>query len=318
MHVEVDKLKIETVDFIQSMNINSESNKQRICPHCGCDHGVIKFGKFKGIQRYKCKDCRKTFSDVTNTPFYRSKKPLVYWLGYAKFMFGGMTIRQCARMLKINIATSFFWRHKILDSIFFLENKEFLSGAIQISDTYFPQSKKGKKGKRMSRRPNPLWGKLGLDDYVSVLCLIDSSNKIVVDPICNNSFRLFGVRDWLEKRIELAPKATFVSSVLKFNNKLAINIFNNKIRKGSHEETLVGRTLANKLKKWIGQKFKGVATKYLNNYLVWFKYYMSNNFTTYKEFLSKKLNVLMSLKSMSFSINRIKDYKDKKLVLYGR
>lgn len=123
---------------------------------------------------------------------------------------------------------------------------------------------------------------------------------------------------WIEKRIEVEPKAKFVSSVLKFDNKLAINIFNNKIRKGSHEETLAGRTLAKRLKRWIGEKFKGVATKYLNNYLVWFKYYMSHSFTTYKEFLSKKLNILMSLKSVSFSINRNKDYKQKILILYGR
>ena len=32
------------------------------CPHCGGTH-VVRYGKFKGRQRYKCKDCIKTFSD---------------------------------------------------------------------------------------------------------------------------------------------------------------------------------------------------------------------------------------------------------------
>jgi ribosomal protein L37AE/L43A len=35
-----------------------------VCPHCS-DTSVIRFGLFKERQRYKCKACRKTFSDYT-------------------------------------------------------------------------------------------------------------------------------------------------------------------------------------------------------------------------------------------------------------
>lgn len=316
MHDEVENLKIERAKFID--NISESSNRYRVCPRCGCDNHIIKFGKFNGVQRYKCKNCNKTFSDVTNTPFYRSKKPLAYWLVYAKFMFQGMTIRDCATMLKINMATAFFWRHKILDSLFFLEGKEDLEGDIQIRDVYFLESHKGQKGKGMEKRPNRFVRRINLDKSVSVLCLSDKNNKIIADPIGKGVFDLYGVRNWMEKRIELAPKANFISSVMKFNNnKLAVNIFNNKIRKGSPEETMRGRALGSKLERWIGKKFKGVATKYLNNYLVWFKYYMSDSFKTYKEFLSKKLNILMSLKNTSFCVNRVMDYKNKSITLYG-
>lgn len=316
MHSKVELLTIKPLDFIEGIIDKKDSNNNKVCPRCGVDNNIIKFGKFKGVQRYRCKDCKKTFSDVTNTPFYRSKKPIAYWLVYSKFMFNGMTIRQCSKMLKINIATAFFWRHKILDSIVFLEEKEVLSGDIHIRDVYFPESHKGQKGKRMVKRPNPLAGRFGLKDYIGVLCLMDSNNKIVADPISKNAFSLYGVRDWLNERIEVDHKANFISSVIKFDNKLAINIFKNKIRKGSFEETSEGRKLGKKLKIWIG-RFKGVATKYLNNYLVWFKHYMLGDFTTYKEFLSKKLNVFMSMKNAVFSVNRVKDYKNKTVMLYG-
>lgn len=315
MHSKVKEL-IETANFIKSV-VNNEENRVRVCPSCLCNN-IIKFGRFKGKQRYRCKSCQKTFSDVTNTPFYRSKKPLVYWLVYAKLMFSGMTIMECAKMLKINVATAFFWRHKILDSIFFLEDKEVLNGEIQIRDVYFHISNKGQKGKAMVKRPNRFMRRIDLKDSISVLCLIDNDNKVVVDPICKDVFWLYGVKDWLDNRIELTSNANFISSVMKFNNNnLAIKIFNNKIRKGKPEETMVGRNLGVKLEKWIGKKFKGVATKYLNNYLVWFKYYMADSFKTYKEFLSQKLNILMSFKNASFCVNRVKDYKNKTIVLYG-
>ncbi len=48
------------------------------CIHCGSKeiirfgHYVVKIGlKDVERQRYRCKDCRKTFTDVTPTPLYR-------------------------------------------------------------------------------------------------------------------------------------------------------------------------------------------------------------------------------------------------------
>lgn len=321
MHEGIKELiNIEKSNFIEYVfkGKEQEINKYRVCPRCGEASKIIKYGKKKEIQRYKCNECSKTFSDVTNVPFYRSKKPLAKWLVYAKAMFSGMTIRQCAKMTKINIATAFYWRHKILDSIEFLDNKETLSGEIQLSDTYFADSHKGEKGKKMEKRSNRVGGKVGLKNYVSVLCLIDSKNKIVVDPICRDSFWSFGIEKWMDKRIELESGAKFISSVNRFDNKLAIRMFKNRIRKGNFEETYRSRKLDKSVKTWIGEKFRGVATKYLNNYLAWFKYDSMNKFKTYKEFLSKNLNILMSLKAMpSYIVNRVKDYRNKEIILYG-
>ena len=45
------------------------------CPYCG-SRDVIKYGKVEReytINRYKCKNCGRTFSDLTGTPFESSK-----------------------------------------------------------------------------------------------------------------------------------------------------------------------------------------------------------------------------------------------------
>ena len=42
------------------------------CPHCG-SADIKKHGKKDNRQRYRCKDCGKTFIETSNTMLYRSK-----------------------------------------------------------------------------------------------------------------------------------------------------------------------------------------------------------------------------------------------------
>ena len=37
------------------------------CPHCGSEH-VNRRGTYRGRRRYSCKDCMRTFNDMTATP----------------------------------------------------------------------------------------------------------------------------------------------------------------------------------------------------------------------------------------------------------
>ena len=43
------------------------------CSNCN-EKSYIKFGKYKWIQRYKCKSCKKTFSKTTKALWSYSKK----------------------------------------------------------------------------------------------------------------------------------------------------------------------------------------------------------------------------------------------------
>ena len=76
--------------------------KGKVCPHCNSE-SISRNGKYNGKQRYICKDCRKTFTDFTNSATYRSKKSLDKWLKYAKCMIIGLSIRKSAKIVGINI-----------------------------------------------------------------------------------------------------------------------------------------------------------------------------------------------------------------------
>ncbi|WP_243975142.1 transposase-like zinc-binding domain-containing protein [Vibrio natriegens] len=76
------------------------------CPHCHSmefvKHGVTA----KGIQRYRCKGCKKTFCSLTGTPLLKMRKE-DKWLAYVALMWDGVSLRKIARHLKINLRTAF-------------------------------------------------------------------------------------------------------------------------------------------------------------------------------------------------------------------
>ncbi len=121
------------------------------CVHRGSKQ-VVRFGKYMvkiGLkeverQRYRCKDCRKTFSDVTSTPLYRTHKP-DKWLDFIKCMLEGYSLRKSADLIgDIHFVTLFYWRHKILSALKQMDFNTF-SGIVEMDETYFLYSEKGRR-----------------------------------------------------------------------------------------------------------------------------------------------------------------------------
>ncbi|MDV3427178.1 MAG: transposase [Bacillota bacterium] len=105
-----------------------------ICPHCG-SRKVIKHGFFKGKQRYKCKECKKTFNLFTNTllswSHYKEK-----WESFIKSMGDDITLRQAEKEIGVSYVTLFYWRHKIM-SILDETNDNKLHGVLEMTKMNF-------------------------------------------------------------------------------------------------------------------------------------------------------------------------------------
>ena len=89
-----------------------------------------------------CCGCKKSFSNQTATPTTRSKKSPDIWLRYIKCMMLGYSIRKAAVECEINIATSFFWRHKILGALFSAMGVGSVDGLAEGDETFFRLNKK--------------------------------------------------------------------------------------------------------------------------------------------------------------------------------
>lgn len=132
-HAEQHRLKEFFINSIASFSaseplfqeVTERKNKDGYtCVHCGSKQ-VVRFGTYKvklGLkeierQRYRCKDCRKTFTDVTATPLYRTHKP-DKWLDFIKCMLEGYSLRKSADIIgDIHFVTLFYWRHKLLSAL---------------------------------------------------------------------------------------------------------------------------------------------------------------------------------------------------------
>lgn len=150
-------------------------------------------------------------------------------------MINGYSIRKSAKIVEINIATSFFWRHKILDCISTFLGKGHVDGVVEADEVFFAESFKGTKPSKMPRRSR---------------------------------------------------------------------------KRGKHKEGIYYiqhiNALHSNLKKWM-ERFNGVATKYINNYIKWFKWLRL--FDTEKEMIKAKNFIIQC--NVTHSYIKIKDLKNR-------
>lgn len=87
------------------------------CPHCGGVENIQKFGKSNFKQRYRCRDCGKTFTATSQSVLSGSQKSVSVWEQYIECMLDGLSIRKSAEKCGISARTAFTWRHKILGTL---------------------------------------------------------------------------------------------------------------------------------------------------------------------------------------------------------
>lgn len=252
--------------------------KGKICPHCGAET-VSRNGKYNGKQRYICKSCRKTFTDFTNSATYKSKKPMDMWLKYAKCMINGYSIRKSADIVGINIATSFYWRHKILDCIRAFFGVGSVEGIVEADEVFFAESYKGTKPSKMprkSRKRGKQVKKRGIsNEQVCIATAIDRQGNLIMELLCkgrmthNELERLYTGRIGDNSILCTDSHKSYVQFALDFS------LDHKRIKRGKHKEGIYHiqhiNSVHSKLKRWI-RRFNGVATKYINNYMYWFKW----------------------------------------------
>jgi transposase-like protein len=107
------------------------------CVHCG-SMSVKRNGTYRSRQRYLCKDCGKSFNDMTGSPLSGTKYAHK-WFEYFEMMIEGKSLRKIAKKLKIHLSTAFYWRHKILFALQSIGH-ETLKGIVESDETFFLES----------------------------------------------------------------------------------------------------------------------------------------------------------------------------------
>jgi len=129
------------------------------CPHCG-SISVVKNGTRNGRQRYRCKDCRKTFGDTYGTVLYKSKLSIEKWRKLLSYTLMNESVCFIRKETKLNARTILYNRHRIAELIRALaENLDDFESIAQADEYYIPLSFKDIKDpdyfiETLGRMPN--------------------------------------------------------------------------------------------------------------------------------------------------------------------
>jgi len=154
---------------------NDRLDDAPLCPHCQSTE-IQRWGRSGGLQRYRCKQCRKTFNPLTGTPLARLRKR-EQWPAFSETLAEGSTVQQAAEHCGVDPSTSFRWRHRFLEA---LQDNEAvtLTGLVEVAEIRFTHADKGARDlQRPARRRGGHQHRGFTHPEESVLLLLDRSGS---------------------------------------------------------------------------------------------------------------------------------------------
>lgn len=270
--------EIQRIHSCQQSRRELLDNRQGSCPHCGHTK-YVKFGFKSKSQRYKCKSCERSFTEYSGTWMagIHSKEKLD---DYLNLMLQEKSLDKIKLALSINKKTAFDWRHKILASLSDVDKDDF-RGITESDETFFLNSEKGKPV--IDRKPRKRGGsskKRGIsNDQVAVIVTQDRKNALDLSVATMGRLKKVDIEKAIGARIKsnqtiLCSDAHVSYKGFATDNKIEHHplkgIIKQRVKNGVYHIQHVNST-HNKLKKWIDNTFWGVSTKYLQQYLNWYR-----------------------------------------------
>jgi len=244
------------------------------CPHCRAGHPV-RYGTASGLQRYRCHDCSRTFNVLTGTPLAGLHKPN-RWAAFAQALREGLSVRKAAQRCGVHRNTSHRWRHRFL-AVPAKMQAQALSGIAEADETFFLQSEKG--ARTLKRKPRKRGGtavRCGRnDEQVCVLVARDRAGRTLSQVM--PQFDHHALKGVLKPRLDrdavlctdglpvyraFAQEADIAHQPLNLAQGIRVK------DKVFHIQNV--NAYDSRLKAWMA-RFNGVSTKYLPNYLGWFR-----------------------------------------------
>lgn len=253
--------------------VEKDAPAQSKCPHCA-SRQVVKNGSADGLQRYKCHGCGKTFNALTGTPLARLHLR-GKWLEQAVALRDGLSLNQVAARLDIAQSTAFRWRDRFLTLPKGIQAQT-LAGIAEADEAYFLKSAKGQRGlMRKARKRGGRAGKRGTSkEQTPVLIARDRSGSTA------NFVLAAATREDICTALKpLLPEDTVLctdggTALAAAARDIGIEHHPVNVSAGLrvqgawHIQNV--NAFCSRLRQWL-LRFKGVSTRYLENYLGWFR-----------------------------------------------
>jgi len=260
---------------ILRMRGDSLDTKSSECPHCDSSN-YCKNGKDKGSRRYKCKDCKRTFTEYTGTWVNGiHHKELIP--GFLRTMEKSLSLKNTAKELKINEGTAFVWRHKLLSAA--QQNQEgTFKGITETDETFYTHSQKGKRCTDRNPRKRGGSKSRGIsNEQATVLTTMDRNGNIEFSLTNMGRISAANIATSIGQRVN--DRTILCSdghkSYQSFTESFGIE---HHILNASKKQRVIGElhiqhvnSLHSRIRMFFNYDKKGVATKYIQKYLNWQK-----------------------------------------------
>jgi transposase-like protein len=317
-HSQQELIGLLSKKLVEERPVLNHKKKPTNCPHCGCER-LYRHGKYKitngdtttdtGGSRYRCRDCKKTFNELTGTSIHGLKK-VDQFKDFVEYMFNGDSIRKIAKKLDLSTKTVFEWRHKTLISFEKVFTKKF-KGIVETDDVIRRFNQKGRKnnfiniGKRKQGVNN--------DQDVSVMVSVDRYKTIDFKLVSygkinsENLYRELDLNKFNDDNIVVSDKSR---ALVKFFDTMGFEHITFKSKYHAHPKFPIYHVnnlnnLVGRLTRWIKENFSSVSTKYLQNYL---------NYFLMLEILKEEEGVDKTDKWWNFMLNDTNTFKKSKSI----
>jgi len=278
---------ISAFDLFMEEIININGAK---CPHCGSEK-VVKNGKMKNkTPRFLCNSCKKSYSLYSGTflQYLKLKKKLFDYIPLRMEQSG--SLRNCSQTLKISLNTSFEWNKKLFGSMQkIIPNK--LDGIVEITIFHKKISRKGEKPKGFFgfKPPDPITSlqkkykkapKLKeppeIAPKVQIAVTFSRIGKLDMKVLQLGDLNKSEIKKHLYPKIKSAKKILINEDpILKLTLQgkrmcyLACKEDQKVKSRNKYYDVETVKAVTYLFSTWM-KRFRGVATKYLQNYIKWF------------------------------------------------
>jgi len=272
----------------------------RACPRCTgrCWH---RHGHANDLQRFRCRDCGRTFNDLSGTPLARLRLK-AKWLGYLDTVLEARTVRNSAKLVHVHRNTAFRWRHRFLDWVK-LDQPPPLSGIVEADEMFLLESQKGSRS--LDRPPRTRGGtakRRGISRELDCILIARDRAGNTIDAVTGRgalkasqlTHHLLPRLDWqalLVTDSNAAYKAfARVHGIAHQTVNLRAGV---RVRPGIKGAIHVQNVNAyhSRFRGWLA-RFNGVASRYLANYLGWYRALDGGRVTSAAQLLGLAISVI--------------------------
>lgn len=301
---------VQELSIVNHIDTNELARLEMICRQCGSKYFVKNGHSSGGYQRYQCKACKSTQSADANTPMYNLKLKNK-WSDFVFIMLDSESSKECrkiAERLDISYKTAFSWRHKFAISLSKVSSLN-LAQEVEADEIYLPFTVKGVIGKEKYstwkglNHPGNQESDFRIKEQKKekeahqniFMCIHNRNNDFAFYPIktlkkgivsetdLNSIFEEFDLKN---KTVITDSEPSMKASLKKIKGVNHLTFKSYEMKKGIMRQKNIHNNNINNtmklLKDWL-KTFNGVSSKYLQNYLIWFRFIRLFNFSKITE-----------------------------------